>query len=93
MPTPIPSPHFLVPVGGYYDLPIPSAPCTLCLYPTSGDTLKVEQSFNGTTINPNPVKSGITVEDTTVFVARPNFIRVTNTAGTSGTSYFTAIWN
>lgn len=66
-------------------------PCTIILYPMSGDTLMVEQSRDGgLTWTTLPSGGAVTVSDTGfVLTAGCSHIRVTRSAGTSSSSYFT----
>ncbi len=62
-------------------------PCTIKLHVTAGDTLVLEQSLDGLEYE-TPITT-TTVSQSFVLVSGCNKIRVTRSAGTSLTSYFT----
>jgi hypothetical protein len=66
-------------------------PCTIVLYPMSGDTLKVEQSRDGGNVWATlPSGGAVTIADTGfILTSGCTHIRVTRSAGTSSASYFT----
>lgn len=62
-------------------------PCTITLYVTAGDTLTFEQSFDGGLTY--VLEATITATQSFVLTSGCSNIRVTRTAGSSTTSYFT----
>lgn len=62
-------------------------PCTVTLFVTAGDTLTFEQSFDGGLTY--VLEATITATQSFVLTSGCSNIRVTRTAGTSITSYFT----
>jgi hypothetical protein len=71
------SADIVVPAGGFIEFSIPGVPCTVAIFPYSGDTIKVEQSLNGRTLNPNPVNSGVVAETSaTVIMNAVKFVKV-----------------
>lgn len=61
-------------------------PCTIKLHVTAGDTLVLEQSLDG--LEYEPAITTATANYATVLISGCNKIRVTRSAGTSATSYF-----
>lgn len=62
-------------------------PCTVTLFVTSGDTMTFEQSFDGGSTW--VLEDTITITKSYILTSGCSSIRITRSAGTSLTSYFT----
>ena len=72
---------------GMTDKSMVKYPCTVTLFVTAGDTLTFEQSFDGGLTY--VLEATITATQSFVLTSGCSNIRVTRTAGSSTTSYFT----
>jgi hypothetical protein len=73
-------------------VPVPMAgaplPCTITLFPYSGDTLSLETSFDNGVTWEYVVQSTI-IKQTSVLISGCSTIRITKVSGSSVLSYFT----